>query len=190
LPRLDIASRPSTSTRCNSVTPSREPRADRCELVSPSVCSHSVAIRQSSLDGVGDFLNLSHPAEQVEYWDRRLDSKAWRVAVDRLLAPRLLGIGYASPFVESLPRDFGPRLRQRLRRTWATHPNRSNPHAASLFLGRPPVEPNVLIFQFNSSAPTRQIFWNVAYRQHSEGSHCSILATEPRPIICGACGSL
>jgi hypothetical protein len=89
-----------------------------------------------------EFLNLSDPTEQVEYWDRRLDTQAWRVAVDRLLAPRLLGICYASPFIESLPLDFGLRLRLRLRRTWATHSNRSNPYAASLLLGRPPVEPN------------------------------------------------
>jgi S-adenosylmethionine:diacylglycerol 3-amino-3-carboxypropyl transferase len=91
---------------------------------------------------VADFLNLSDPAEQVEYWDRRLDTQAWRIAVDTFLAPRLLGICYASPFIESLPKDFGPRLRQRLRRTWATHSNRSNPYAASLLLGRPPAEPN------------------------------------------------
>lgn len=92
---------------------------------------------------VADFLNLSDPAEQVEYWDRRLDTQAWRVVVDTLLAPRLLGLCYASPFIESLPQDFGLRLRQRLRRTWATHSNRNNPYAASLLLGRPPVEPNV-----------------------------------------------
>jgi hypothetical protein len=89
-----------------------------------------------------DFLNLSDPGEQVEYWDRWLDTQAWRGAVDTLLAPRLLGICYGGPFVESLPQDFGPRLRQRLRRTWATHSNRSNPYAASLLLGRPPVEPD------------------------------------------------
>jgi S-adenosylmethionine:diacylglycerol 3-amino-3-carboxypropyl transferase len=89
-----------------------------------------------------DFLNLSDPGEQVEYWDLRLDTRAWRAAVDTLLAPRLLGICYRGPFIESLPQDFGLRLRQRLRRTWATHSNRSNPYAASLLLGRPPVEPN------------------------------------------------
>jgi S-adenosylmethionine:diacylglycerol 3-amino-3-carboxypropyl transferase len=93
-----------------------------------------------------DFLNLSDPGEQVEFWDRRLDTQAWRVAVDTLLAPRLLGICYASPFIESLPQDFRLRLRQRLRRTWATHSNRSNPYAASLLLGRPPVEPNAREF--------------------------------------------
>jgi S-adenosylmethionine:diacylglycerol 3-amino-3-carboxypropyl transferase len=91
---------------------------------------------------LADFLNLSDPGEQVEYWDRRLDTQAWRVAVDTLLSPRVLGICYASPFIESLPQDFGLRLRQRLRRTWATHSNRSNPYAASLLLGRPPIEPN------------------------------------------------
>ena len=89
-----------------------------------------------------DFLNLSDPVEQVEYWDRRLDTQAWRVAVDTLLAPRLLGICYANPFIESLPQDFGLRLRQRLRRAWAIHSNRSNPYAASLLLGRPLAEPN------------------------------------------------
>lgn len=86
------------------------------------------------------FLDLSDPAEQVEFWDRRLDTQAWRAAVDRLLAPRLLGMCYASPFVKSLPQDFGPRLRERLRRTWATHPNKTNPYAASLLLGQPPAE--------------------------------------------------
>jgi S-adenosylmethionine:diacylglycerol 3-amino-3-carboxypropyl transferase len=89
-----------------------------------------------------DFLNLTDPGEQVEYWDRRLDTQAWRVAVDTLLAPRLLGMCYTSPLIESLPGDFGLRLRQRLRRTWATHSNRNNPYAASLLLGRSPIEPN------------------------------------------------
>jgi S-adenosylmethionine:diacylglycerol 3-amino-3-carboxypropyl transferase len=96
---------------------------------------------------LADFLDLSDPDEQVEYWDRRLDTRAWRVAVDTLLAPRLLGLCYASPLIESLPQDFGLRLRQRLRRTWATHSNRSNPYAASLLSGRPPVEPNASEFR-------------------------------------------
>lgn len=87
------------------------------------------------------FLNLSDPEEQVEYWDRRLDTQAWRFAADWLLAPRLLGICYASPFVRSLPQDFGPLLRERLRRAWATHPNRENQYAASLLLGKQPEEP-------------------------------------------------
>lgn len=93
-----------------------------------------------------DFLNLSDPAEQLEYWDRRLDTQMWRSAVDHLLAPRLLGTLYENPFVKSLPPDFGPLVRERLRRSWATHPNKSNPYAASLLLGKPPVEPGAAEF--------------------------------------------
>jgi S-adenosylmethionine:diacylglycerol 3-amino-3-carboxypropyl transferase len=88
-----------------------------------------------------DFLNLSNPDEQLEYWDHRLDTRIWRTVVDTLLAPRLLGLCYAGPFLESLPKDFGPRLRHRLRRGWASHSNRTNPYAASLLLGTWPAEP-------------------------------------------------
>ena len=90
---------------------------------------------------LADFLNLSDPAEQLEYWDHRLDTRIWRVVLDTLLTPQLLGLCYSDPFIESLPRDFGKQLRHRLRRGWANHPNRHNPYAASLLLGTPPVEP-------------------------------------------------
>jgi len=33
---------------------------------------------------------MSDPAEQIEYWDRRLDTQAWRIAVDTLPEPHLL----------------------------------------------------------------------------------------------------
>jgi S-adenosylmethionine:diacylglycerol 3-amino-3-carboxypropyl transferase len=102
--------------------------------------------RVASLSGwdqgkLTDFLKLSNVNEQVEYWDHRLDTRIWRTVVDTLLAPRLLGLCYASPFLESLPKDFGPQLRQRLRRGWAIHSNRTNPYAASLLLGTWPAEP-------------------------------------------------
>jgi hypothetical protein len=87
-----------------------------------------------------DFLDLSDGAEQAEYWDRWLDSPRWRAAVDTLLAPRLLRLCYASPFVDALPRDFGAHLRRRLRHGWMLHANRCNPYAAALLLGRPPAE--------------------------------------------------
>ena len=90
---------------------------------------------------LADFLDLSDPVEQLEYWDHRLDTCIWRVALDTLLTPRLLGLCYSSPFIESLPRDFGSKLRHRLRRGWARHSNRDNPYAASLLLGAPPVDP-------------------------------------------------
>ena len=86
------------------------------------------------------FLSLSDGPEQAEYWDRWLDTPMWRAVVDALLAPRLLGFLYASPFVGSLPRDFGERIRQRLRRGWSLHANCSNPYAAALLLGHAPAE--------------------------------------------------
>jgi S-adenosylmethionine:diacylglycerol 3-amino-3-carboxypropyl transferase len=83
------------------------------------------------------FLSLSQCGEQVEYWDRELDTPAWRAMFDTFLGPRLLRSCYRGPFVALLPHDFGPCVRQRLRRGWALHLNRSNPYAAFLLLGRP-----------------------------------------------------
>jgi S-adenosylmethionine:diacylglycerol 3-amino-3-carboxypropyl transferase len=90
---------------------------------------------------VEEFLTLEDCAEQVDYWDRWLDTPAWRMAVETLLGPRLLGLWYRSAFVRALPRDFGRLLRGRLRRGWATHANRANPYAALLLQGRTPPEP-------------------------------------------------
>jgi hypothetical protein len=86
------------------------------------------------------FLSLSDGAEQVEYWDRWLDTPMWRAVVDTLLAPRLLGIFYASPFVGALPQGFGELIRRRLRRGWSLHANRCNPYASALLLGKAPAE--------------------------------------------------
>jgi hypothetical protein len=86
------------------------------------------------------FLSLSEGAEQAEYWDRWLDTPLWRAVVDGLLAPRLLRLLYASPFVGALPRDFGQQIRQRLQRGWRLHANCSNPYAAALLLGDAPAE--------------------------------------------------
>ncbi|HXE07133.1 MAG TPA: DUF3419 family protein [Acidobacteriaceae bacterium] len=86
------------------------------------------------------FLELSNPEEQVGYWDHHLDTRRWRLALDTLLTPRLLGLCYTSPFLKSLPRDFGRQIRHRLRRGWSLHSNRDNPYAAALLLGKGPVE--------------------------------------------------
>jgi S-adenosylmethionine:diacylglycerol 3-amino-3-carboxypropyl transferase len=91
------------------------------------------------------FVDLSDGAEQIEFWDRQLDTTMWRAAVDMLLAPCLLSLCYRSPFLASLPRDFGPRLRKRLRRGWARHSNCGNPFAALLLLGRPLPEPGTAV---------------------------------------------
>lgn len=97
-----------------------------------------------------EFLNLSDCAEQIDYWDHRLDTPVWRAAVDTLLAPRLLELCYAAPFAATLPHDFGQRIRRRLRRGWATHSNRSNPYAAALMLGIDPAdrEPSTTPIEF------------------------------------------
>jgi len=87
------------------------------------------------------FLSFSDCGEQTEFWDRELDTARWRTVVDTLLAPRLLGLCYRNAFAGSLPRDFGPRLRGRLRRGWAAHPNSRNPFAALLLVGKPLSQP-------------------------------------------------
>ena len=87
------------------------------------------------------FLNLSDTAQQLAYWDAELDTTILRALVDTLLAPQFLRLCYANPFLDAVPKDFGLCLRQRLRLGWAHHSNRSNPYAASLLLGAPPVDP-------------------------------------------------
>lgn len=93
-----------------------------------------------SHDRLAQFLSLSDGSEQAEYWDRWLDTPKWRAVFDTLLAPRLLGLFYASPFVSALPQDFGARIRRRLRRGWGLHANRCNPYASALLLGKAPAE--------------------------------------------------
>jgi hypothetical protein len=82
------------------------------------------------------FLNMSHCAKQVEYWDRELDTPAFRALADTVLAPRMLRFCYRGRFVRWLPRGFGSLMRARLRRGWASHSNCSNPYAALLLRGR------------------------------------------------------
>jgi S-adenosylmethionine:diacylglycerol 3-amino-3-carboxypropyl transferase len=84
---------------------------------------------------VREFLSLDDPAAQIEFWDRRLDTRRWRVALSVLLAPRLLGLIYAAPLLAALPPNFGAVVRGRLRRGWAAHPNRHNPYAWRLLAG-------------------------------------------------------
>ena len=87
-----------------------------------------------------EFLALSDTAEQLDYWDRCLDTRRWRMVLDTLLTPRLLGSRYAQAMLEALPRDFGRQMRERLRRGWGRHGNKDNPYAAALLLGAPPAE--------------------------------------------------
>jgi S-adenosylmethionine:diacylglycerol 3-amino-3-carboxypropyl transferase len=94
---------------------------------------------------VREFLSLDDTAAQIEFWDRRLDTRRWRAALSVLLGPRLLGRIYAAPLLAALPPNFGAVVRARLRRGWAAHPNRYNPHAWRLLAGEEifaPVHPS------------------------------------------------
>lgn len=86
------------------------------------------------------FLSLSDTAEQLLYWDQHLDTRRLRLLLDTLLAPRMLALRYSTDMLQTLPQDFGKQVRERLRRGWAQHSNSSNPYAASLLLGTPPLE--------------------------------------------------
>ena len=81
---------------------------------------------------VREFVSLSNPADQVDYWDRVLDTHRFRLALDALL---LLRLAFARHLTRSLPSGFATVVRQRLRRCWTTHSNRTNPFAWRLLLG-------------------------------------------------------
>src|SRR5262245_25018997 len=83
-----------------------------------------------------EFLSLSDPAEQVRYWDQVLDTRRFRTALDALL---VLRFAFAHHLTASLPPRFGSVISARLRRCWATHPNRTNPFASRLLTG--PTQP-------------------------------------------------
>ena len=85
-----------------------------------------------------EFLLLEDAAEQVRFWRRRLDTLPFRGALALALHPRVLRWRYAKPFVAALPRCFATEIRQRLEEGFARHPNRTNPFAWRLLLGRDP----------------------------------------------------
>ena len=90
---------------------------------------------------VQDFLDLADPAEQIEFWNRRLNTMAFRIGFDVMFSLTGLRALYASPFLEILPPHFGRVMRGRMERCFRTHPNRSNPYARALLLGELSPEP-------------------------------------------------
>jgi S-adenosylmethionine:diacylglycerol 3-amino-3-carboxypropyl transferase len=84
------------------------------------------------------FLELTDPAAQLDYWDRTLETPAWRTALDLLLSPALLRLFFRGTFLGVLPAHFNAVIRARLRRCWSAHANRSNPYAWRLLLGDAP----------------------------------------------------
>jgi hypothetical protein len=65
-----------------------------------------------------------------------MDRPALRRAVQLLLGPATLRLAYAHSFVRSLPPQMGKQLLSRIERGIGLHPNRTNPFAAPLFLGK------------------------------------------------------
>jgi len=81
------------------------------------------------------FLGLDDPIEQMEYWQRQLNTWRFRTAVDALFSVTTLRSVYAPRFLDFLPKRLGAVMRGRMERCFGRHPNRSNPYARSLLLG-------------------------------------------------------
>jgi S-adenosylmethionine:diacylglycerol 3-amino-3-carboxypropyl transferase len=81
------------------------------------------------------FLELDDPGEQIEYWQRHLNTWRFRTAVDALFSLTALRAVYAPRFLDFLPKRLGAVMRGRMEQCFARHPNRSNPYARSLLLG-------------------------------------------------------
>jgi Protein of unknown function (DUF3419) len=82
------------------------------------------------------FCVLDDPYDQLRFWRDRLDTRRLRAALAVFLRPLILRRVFAQPFVDVLPSRFDRILRARLERGFARHPNRGNPYAAQLLLGR------------------------------------------------------
>jgi SAM-dependent methyltransferase len=84
------------------------------------------------------FLQLAEPAEQTAFWRERLETRRLRGFLRCALHPALLRLSHNRRFVGWEPERFDRSVLRRLERTWATHPNRENPYAWNLLLGRDP----------------------------------------------------
>ena len=91
---------------------------------------------------VRTFLDLDDPDQQIAYWRRHLDTRRSRAAFAFLFSRFVLRSVYSAAFLECLPANFGTILRGRMERCFALHPNRRNPYAHALLLGKMRSEPN------------------------------------------------
>jgi S-adenosylmethionine:diacylglycerol 3-amino-3-carboxypropyl transferase len=88
--------------------------------------------------GLLPFLEMERPEDQLGFWDARLDTRRLRLLLDLVFSAPVLAVGYRSEFRRAIPSGFGRELRRRLRRGFGRHPNRANPYAWRLMLGREP----------------------------------------------------
>jgi S-adenosylmethionine:diacylglycerol 3-amino-3-carboxypropyl transferase len=94
-----------------------------------------LGLRKSDLR---EFLNLADPAEQTAFWRQKLATRRLRALLRWGLNPALLRLTHGREFVDFVPPRFDRVLLDRLKRTWANHPNRENPYAWRLLLGEDP----------------------------------------------------
>jgi S-adenosylmethionine:diacylglycerol 3-amino-3-carboxypropyl transferase len=81
------------------------------------------------------FVELEDPSEQMQYWNRELNTWRFRTALDGLFSFTALRSVYAPRFLDFLPKRLGKVMRGRMERNFARHPNRTNPYVRSLLLG-------------------------------------------------------
>jgi S-adenosylmethionine:diacylglycerol 3-amino-3-carboxypropyl transferase len=84
-------------------------------------------------DALRRFCELDDPAEQVAFWDERLDTPRLRAALASVLRPLARATG--------LPPRLDRLVRAHLRRGFARHPNRTNPYVRGLLIGELPGPP-------------------------------------------------
>jgi len=87
------------------------------------------------------FLELDDPLEQMDYWQRLLNTWRFRTSIDALFSVTALRSVYAPRFLDFLPNRLGAVMRGRMERCFERHPNRTNLYARSLLLGELSCEP-------------------------------------------------
>lgn len=86
--------------------------------------------------GLAPFLEMDRVEDQVRFWETRLDTRRLRLGLRVALSPSLLRLAYGNDLWRAVPSGFAEEVRRRFRRGFARHPNRMNPYAWRLLLGR------------------------------------------------------
>lgn len=84
------------------------------------------------------FLMMTDAAQQSQAWRCWKPFCLWRSSLRLMMHPQSLRLFFSRAFVSSLPKGFAEAIGRRLERGWSVHPNRRNPFAWELLLGRQP----------------------------------------------------